>query len=61
MRKGLFWLNDKQWVQRKPHLPTNLSIGVRLGPLSALRSESARDGFLCPLIDGRSERLRWAR
>lgn len=23
MRKGLFWLNDKQWAQIKPHLPTN--------------------------------------
>ncbi|MEY9981292.1 transposase [Bradyrhizobium sp. USDA 336] len=23
MRKGLFWLNDKQWPQIKPHLPTN--------------------------------------
>lgn len=23
MRKGLFWLNDKQWAQIEPHLPTN--------------------------------------
>ena len=23
MRKGLFWLNDKQWAQIKPYLPTN--------------------------------------
>jgi transposase len=23
MRKGLFWLNDKQWAHIKPHLPTN--------------------------------------
>jgi transposase len=23
VRKGLFWLNDKQWAQIKPHLPTN--------------------------------------
>jgi transposase len=23
MRNGLFWLNDKQWAQIKPHLPTN--------------------------------------
>ncbi|MEY9127131.1 hypothetical protein ABH994_005395 [Bradyrhizobium yuanmingense] len=23
MRKGLFWLNHKQWAQIKPHLPTN--------------------------------------
>jgi transposase len=25
MRKGLFWLNDKQWSRIKPHLPTNLT------------------------------------
>ena len=23
MRKGLFWLNGKQWAQIEPHLPTN--------------------------------------
>src|SRR5262252_8361074 len=23
MRKGLFWLNDKQWARIQPHLPTN--------------------------------------
>ena len=23
MRKGLFWLNNKQWTQIRPHLPTN--------------------------------------
>lgn len=23
MRKGLFWLNDKQWAQIEQHLPTN--------------------------------------
>ena len=23
MRKGLFWLNDKQWARIEPHLPTN--------------------------------------
>ena len=23
MRKGLFWLNDKQWAQIEPNLPTN--------------------------------------
>src|SRR5258707_512763 len=23
MRRGLFWLNDKQWAQIEPHLPTN--------------------------------------
>ncbi|UVO35685.1 transposase [Bradyrhizobium arachidis] len=23
MRKGLFWLCDKQWAQIEPHLPTN--------------------------------------
>ena len=23
MRKGLFWLSDKQWAQIEPHLPTN--------------------------------------
>jgi len=23
MLKGLFWLNDKQWAQIEPHLPTN--------------------------------------
>ena len=23
MRKGLFWLTDKQWAQIRPHLPTN--------------------------------------
>src|SRR3954454_4048432 len=23
MRKGLFWLNDKQWAQIEPRLPTN--------------------------------------
>jgi transposase len=25
MRKGLFWLNDKQWSRIKPQLPTNLT------------------------------------
>jgi len=25
MRKGLFWLSDRQWSLIKPHLPTNLS------------------------------------
>ncbi len=24
MRAGLFWLNDRQWAQVSPHLPTNL-------------------------------------
>lgn len=23
MRKGLFWLNDKQWARIEPHLPAN--------------------------------------
>ena len=23
MRKGLFWLSDRQWACVKPHLPTN--------------------------------------
>jgi transposase len=23
MRKGLFWLGDRQWARLKPHLPTN--------------------------------------
>ena len=25
MRKGLFWLNDRQWARIAPHLPTNLT------------------------------------
>ena len=25
MRKGLFWLNDRQWSRIAPHLPTNLT------------------------------------
>ena len=25
MRKGLFWLSDKQWARIAPHLPTNLT------------------------------------
>src|SRR5262245_54559075 len=25
MRKGLFWLNDKQWSRIEPHLPKNLT------------------------------------
>jgi transposase len=25
MRKGLFWLGDKQWARIAPHLPTNLT------------------------------------
>ena len=29
MRKGLFWLNDKQWAQIEPHLPTNQTGPVR--------------------------------
>ena len=29
MRKGLFWLNDRQWARIAPHLPTNLTGPVR--------------------------------
>lgn len=29
MRKGLFWLNDKQWALIEPHLPTNQTGPVR--------------------------------
>jgi hypothetical protein len=29
MRKGLFWLNDKQWARIQPHLPTNQTGPVR--------------------------------
>jgi transposase len=25
MRKGLFWLSDRQWVRIEPHLPRNLT------------------------------------
>ena len=25
MRKGLFWLNDRQWAWIGPHMPTNLT------------------------------------
>jgi len=25
IRKGLFWLNDRQWSRIKPHLPPNLT------------------------------------
>ena len=39
MRKGLFWLNDKQWAQIEPHLPTNQT-GRRAKTIDALSAVS---------------------
>jgi transposase len=54
MRKGLFWLNDKQWARIEPHLPR-----TRPDRLAMTIAVSSAVSFTCfnAALDGATVRL----